>query len=129
MMCSKTSLSKSAADFTLLLLQTRSLSVLLLLGFLLRTPVAAQAPLPATDSSALDFKQWGLLAIQEGGRRKPIDTFARDWIESKRRIFRTVAMISFVIRSNAAMPTKTTTPVIIFFRFMIPTSPARWRRG
>ena len=62
----------------MLLLQTRSLSVLLLLGFLLRTPVAAQAPLPATDSSALDFKQWGLLAIQEGGRRKPIDTFARE---------------------------------------------------
>ncbi len=34
--------------------------------------------MPATDSAALDFKQWGLLAIQEGGRRKPIDTFARE---------------------------------------------------
>ncbi len=38
----------------------------------------AQAPLPATDSAALDFKQLGLLAIQEGGRRKPVDTFARE---------------------------------------------------
>ncbi|MEY2562297.1 MAG: hypothetical protein QOH88_490 [Verrucomicrobiota bacterium] len=34
--------------------------------------------MPAADSSALDFKQWGLLAIQDGGRRKPIDTFARE---------------------------------------------------
>jgi cytochrome c-type biogenesis protein CcsB len=34
--------------------------------------------MPAADSSALDFKQWELLAIQDGGRRKPIDTFARE---------------------------------------------------
>ena len=34
--------------------------------------------MPAADSSALDFKQFGLLAIQENGRRKPIDTFARE---------------------------------------------------
>jgi len=26
----------------------------------------------------LDFKQWGLLAIQDGGRRKPVDTFAQE---------------------------------------------------
>jgi cytochrome c-type biogenesis protein CcsB len=32
----------------------------------------------AGDSSGLDFKQFGLLAIQEGGRRKPVDTFARE---------------------------------------------------
>jgi cytochrome c-type biogenesis protein CcsB len=32
----------------------------------------------AADSSALDFKQWGLLAIQDGGRRKPVDTFAKE---------------------------------------------------
>ena len=32
----------------------------------------------AADSRALDFKQFGLLAIQDGGRRKPIDTFARE---------------------------------------------------
>src|SRR5437660_3449139 len=34
-------------------------------------------PLTA-DSGCLDFKQFGLLAIQDGGRRKPIDTFARE---------------------------------------------------
>lgn len=30
------------------------------------------------DTSSLDFKQFGLLAIQDGGRRKPVDTFARE---------------------------------------------------
>jgi cytochrome c-type biogenesis protein CcsB len=30
------------------------------------------------NTSALDFKQFGLLAIQDSGRRKPIDTFARE---------------------------------------------------
>ena len=39
---------------------------------------AQQTDVPAADSSALDFKQFGLLAIQEGGRRKPVDTFARE---------------------------------------------------
>jgi cytochrome c-type biogenesis protein CcsB len=29
------------------------------------------------DTAGLDFKQFGLLAIQDNGRRKPIDTFAR----------------------------------------------------
>jgi cytochrome c-type biogenesis protein CcsB len=38
----------------------------------------AQTDMPAADSASLDFKQWGLLAIQDGGRRKPIDTFARE---------------------------------------------------
>jgi hypothetical protein len=37
-----------------------------------------QTAMPAADSSSLDFKQWGLLAIQDGGRRKPVDTFARE---------------------------------------------------
>jgi cytochrome c-type biogenesis protein CcsB len=32
----------------------------------------------AADTSALDFKQWGLVAIQDGGRRKPVDTFANE---------------------------------------------------
>jgi len=36
---------------------------------------AQQAP---GDSSALNFKQFGLLAIQDNGRRKPIDTFAKE---------------------------------------------------
>ena len=41
--------------------------------------LAQTAPdMPVADSSSLDFKQWGLLAIQDGGRRKPVDTFARE---------------------------------------------------
>src|SRR5207237_1504903 len=36
-----------------------------------------QSDPPAANSGGLDFKQFGLLAIQDGGRRKPIDTFAR----------------------------------------------------
>ena len=32
----------------------------------------------ASDSSALNFKQFGLLAVQDNGRRKPIDTFAKE---------------------------------------------------
>ena len=47
---------------------------LLLSGFCL----GQQTDMPAADSSALDFKQFGLLAIQDGGRRKPVDTFARE---------------------------------------------------
>jgi len=41
----------------------------------------AQSPAPRppiADTRALDFRQFGLLAIQDGGRRKPIDTFARE---------------------------------------------------
>ena len=37
-----------------------------------------QSNLPPANSSSIDFKQFGLLAIQDGGRRKPIDTFARE---------------------------------------------------
>ncbi|PYK82477.1 MAG: hypothetical protein DME41_09480 [Verrucomicrobia bacterium] len=35
-------------------------------------------PQPAADTSGLDFHQFGLLAAQDGGRRKPIDTFSRE---------------------------------------------------
>ena len=42
------------------------------------TARAAPPPVSAADSSGLNFKQWGLLAIQEGGRRKPMDTFAKE---------------------------------------------------
>jgi cytochrome c-type biogenesis protein CcsB len=48
------------------------------ISLLLAGACLAQTDMPAADSSALDFKQWGLLAIQDGGRRKPIDTFARE---------------------------------------------------
>jgi cytochrome c-type biogenesis protein CcsB len=37
-----------------------------------------RASLATADTDKLDFKQFGLLAIQDGGRRKPIDTFARE---------------------------------------------------
>jgi cytochrome c-type biogenesis protein CcsB len=38
-----------------------------------------QAPITTSaDTSGLNFRQFGLLAIQDGGRRKPIDTFARE---------------------------------------------------
>jgi cytochrome c-type biogenesis protein CcsB len=39
---------------------------------------AASADAPVADSSTLDFKQWGLLAMQDGGRRKPVDTSAKE---------------------------------------------------
>ncbi|MDQ6624114.1 MAG: cytochrome c biogenesis protein CcsA, partial [Verrucomicrobiota bacterium] len=39
---------------------------------------SAQTEMPAADTGSLDFKQWGLLAIQDSGRRKPIDTFGRE---------------------------------------------------
>jgi len=40
--------------------------------------VYGQSDLPNSSSGSLDFKQWGLTAIQDGGRRKPVDTFARE---------------------------------------------------
>jgi len=43
-----------------------------------RFDYAASRDVPAADRSALDFKQWGLVAIQDGGRRKPVDTFAKE---------------------------------------------------
>ncbi len=39
---------------------------------------ASSADAPAADTSVMDFKQWGLLATQDGGRRKPVDTFAKE---------------------------------------------------
>ena len=38
----------------------------------------SQSDLPAANGGSMNFKQFGLLAIQDGGRRKPIDTFARE---------------------------------------------------
>ena len=55
----------------------RILFALVVVLFTLADRGSAQG-LPTADSSALDFKQFGLLAIQEGGRRKPVDTFARE---------------------------------------------------
>jgi cytochrome c-type biogenesis protein CcsB len=52
-------------------------ALLLLLATVAATPrLFAQAEV--ADTSRVEFKQFGLLAIQDGGRRKPIDTFARE---------------------------------------------------
>jgi cytochrome c-type biogenesis protein CcsB len=70
-------------------LKLRSIAAAVLLaGFILpaaaqdphagHTHAATPPPIPTGDTSTLDFKQAGLLAIQEGGRRKPLDTFARE---------------------------------------------------
>jgi cytochrome c-type biogenesis protein CcsB len=48
-----------------------------LLIFLLLQAIPGLRAAPAS-SSALDFKEWGLLAVQDGGRRKPMDTMARE---------------------------------------------------
>src|SRR3989442_330504 len=37
-----------------------------------------QSNIPPADTSGLNFHQFGLLAIQDGGRRKPVDTFAKE---------------------------------------------------
>lgn len=52
--------------------------LLLVLGIVGSNLCVAQSDVPIVDSGSLDFKQWGLLGIQDGGRRKPIDTFARE---------------------------------------------------
>src|SRR5213078_51941 len=47
-------------------------------SMLFRSVGYGQSDPPAANSGGLDFKQFGLLAIQDGGRRKPVDTFARE---------------------------------------------------
>ena len=71
-------LSSNRTHFRFPLLKTRLSLVVLLLAALLAGAALAQEEMPAADSGSLDFKQWGLLAIQDGGRRKPLDTFARE---------------------------------------------------
>ena len=48
------------------------------LAIVLLAPNWCRAQQANGDTRELDFRQFGLLAIQEGGRRKPIDTFARE---------------------------------------------------
>src|SRR5881394_3246081 len=47
-------------------------------SILFRSVGYGQSDPPAANSGGLDFEQFGLLAIQDGGRRKPIDTFSRE---------------------------------------------------
>jgi cytochrome c-type biogenesis protein CcsB len=49
-----------------------------LILFLVGEVCRAQQLAVAGDARGLDYKQFGLLAIQDGGRRKPLDTFARE---------------------------------------------------
>lgn len=46
--------------------------------FLLIALVCAFGFNAAAQNAPIDYGPWGLLAIQEGGRRKPIDTFAKE---------------------------------------------------
>jgi cytochrome c-type biogenesis protein CcsB len=48
------------------------------IGLFAQMHFAASAEGPVAAAGTLDFKQWGLVAIQEGGRRKPVDTFAKE---------------------------------------------------
>jgi len=59
-------------------LKTRLFVAAFLLSMLATHFCAAQQPEVVADTSSLNFKQWGLLAIQDAGRRKPVDTFARE---------------------------------------------------
>ncbi|MBA2242285.1 MAG: cytochrome c biogenesis protein CcsA, partial [Chthoniobacterales bacterium] len=59
-------------------MKARFAAILLCFTAILSSSGFAQTEIPAGETETLDFKQWGLLAIQDGGRRKPVDTFARE---------------------------------------------------
>jgi len=59
-------------------LKTRIFILFAAASIFLRGIGCGQSDLSNSETSGLDFKQWGLLAIQDGGRRKPVDTFARE---------------------------------------------------
>ena len=59
-------------------MKTRIFILFAAASIFLRGIGCGQSDLSDSETSALDFKQWGLLAIQDGGRRKPMDTFARE---------------------------------------------------
>src|SRR6266566_4957884 len=63
-----------------LCLRTRIFMFVAAACMLFRSVGYGQSDPPAAHSGGLDFKQFGLLAIQDGGRRKPIDTFAREML-------------------------------------------------
>ena len=53
-------------------------AVLITISYSSAIAQAAKSSQASADTSGLNFRQFGLLAIQDGGRRKPIDTFARE---------------------------------------------------
>jgi cytochrome c-type biogenesis protein CcsB len=56
----------------------RTLIIVTAASALLRGIGFGAADVSVASTSNLDFKPWGLLAIQDGGRRKPVDTFAKE---------------------------------------------------
>ena len=56
------------------------LAIIFLAAGLIPSKANAQqtAPFSAAGSADLNYEQFGMLAIQDGGRRKPVDTFARE---------------------------------------------------
>ena len=56
----------------------RILIIVMAVSALLRGIGLGAADASVASPGNLDSKQWGLLAIQDGGRRKPLDTFAKE---------------------------------------------------
>ena len=54
------------------------LPAILFMAALVGNCFAQSREIPSADTANLDFRQFGLLAIQDNGRRKPIDTFAKE---------------------------------------------------
>jgi cytochrome c-type biogenesis protein CcsB len=76
---SRSSRHEAQRELHLRRLKARTVILIAAASALLRgIDYAASADAPVADSSALNFKQWGLLAVQDGGRRKPVDTFAKE---------------------------------------------------
>jgi cytochrome c-type biogenesis protein CcsB len=65
------------ADKLRLTLKLRTICLLIFLPVTFAAEISRAQP-ASTGTAALDFKSFGLLAIQDNGRRKPIDTFAKE---------------------------------------------------
>ena len=60
-------------------MRSRKFTFLLALAAILVGPLANITQAEGTNETpSFDYRSWGLLAIQEGGRRKPMDTFAKE---------------------------------------------------
>jgi cytochrome c-type biogenesis protein CcsB len=70
--------TRDAQRLTFACLKTRSFIIVTTAVALFGEIAVDAAEVSAANTSNLDFKQWGLLAIQDGGRRKPVDTFAKE---------------------------------------------------
>ena len=60
-------------------MRSRKFTFLLAVAAILVGPLANITQAEGTNETpSFDYRSWGLLAIQEGGRRKPMDTFAKE---------------------------------------------------